>query len=78
MHLGLYQHYKGNFYRVMAVGRLEETLEEVVIYHAMQGNYEVWVRPIKVFNETIEIEGKEIPRFKFIKPLFSEAEVLIS
>jgi len=35
INLGIYHHYKGGEYEVVAVGRLEATLEEVVIYKSL-------------------------------------------
>jgi hypothetical protein len=67
--LGLYQHYRGDFYQVIGVSRHSETLEELVVYQALYGNYGLWVRPLSMFLETID----SVPRFKFIRPLFEEA-----
>ena len=68
--IGKYQHYKGNFYEVIGVGRHSETLEEVVIYRALYNSKEfghnaLWVRPKLIFLENIKIDGKEVPRFKY-------------
>jgi hypothetical protein len=65
---GVYQHYKGNFYEVLEVGRQSETLEEVVVYKALYGDCNVWVRPLAMFLENMLVNGQETPRFKFIKP----------
>lgn len=73
MKLGIYQHYNGNFYQVMCIGRHSESLEEVVVYQAMQGDFGVWVRPLDMFKETVTIEGKEQPRFKFISEALTKA-----
>ena len=69
---GKYQHYKGNFYKVIGVGRLSETEEEVVIYHALYyseefGNNSIWVRSKKMFMENVVVDGSEVPRFKFVE-----------
>ena len=64
--LGLYQHYKGNLYQVLGVARHSETMEELVVYQALYKDYGLWVRPYKMFTETIAIEGRQVPRFKFI------------
>lgn len=70
--LGLYQHYKGNFYHVIGLCRHSETEEELVVYQALYGDYGLWVRPLKLFLETVEINGLTIPRFKFIKTTFGQ------
>lgn len=48
-----YRHYKGGFYRVIAVGRLEATLEPVVVYQSSDGNGTVWVRTAENFHELV-------------------------
>ena len=68
--LGLYEHYKGLKYEVIGVCRHSETLEELVVYKALYGDYRMWVRPLEMFKETIEIDGKETKRFRFIESLF--------
>lgn len=72
MKLGKYQHYKGNYYEVIGVARHSETLEELVVYHALYDSKEfgknaLWARPKKMFFEKVMIDGKEVPRFKFIE-----------
>lgn len=61
----LYRHYKGTVYQVLAVGLHTETLEELVVYKAIGGD-QVWIRPLKMWIETIKIENKLIPRFTLI------------
>lgn len=64
--LGKYRHYKGKKYAVIGVARHSETLEELVVYRALYGNSALWVRPLKMFWEEVEVRGKKMPRFKFI------------
>ncbi|OGI74145.1 hypothetical protein A3D42_01690 [Candidatus Nomurabacteria bacterium RIFCSPHIGHO2_02_FULL_41_18] len=64
--LGKYENYKGNQYEVIGVAKHSETLEELVVYCALYGEHGLWVRPLKMFLETVEVENKKIPRFKFI------------
>ena len=64
---GIYQHYKGNMYKVLEIAKYSETLEDMVVYKAMYGEGGVWVRPLSMFEEIIEKDGKMIERFKFIK-----------
>ncbi len=67
---GKYQHYKGNFYQVIAIGRNSETTEEMVIYQALYesefGKNVIWTRPLKEFIEEVEWQGRTVPRYKFI------------
>ncbi len=60
----LYVHYSGKRYQVLSVGRHSETLEECVVYKALYGEQDVWIRPLAMFLETVEIDGLVQPRFK--------------
>ncbi len=63
--LGRYRHYKGKEYQVIGVARHSETLEELVVYQALYGEGELWVRPLSMFLEEVEVDGKKMPRFEF-------------
>ena len=65
--LGKYRHFKGNEYEVIALAKHSETLEPLVVYRALYGAGEVWVRPASMWNETIEKDGKLYRRFTFIE-----------
>ena len=64
---GRYRHFKGNEYRVLGMARHSETLEEMVVYQQLYGEEGVWVRPLGMFLETVEVEGKTVPRFRYIE-----------
>jgi len=64
--LGKYKHYKGKEYKVIGVAKHSETLEDFVVYKQLYGNGSLWVRPVKMFLEKVEVNGKKVPRFKFI------------
>lgn len=64
---GIYRHYKGPEYRVYEVARHSETEEYVVVYRCLYGKFDLWVRPLSMFLETVEIEGTTQPRFAFIR-----------
>lgn len=66
---GYYRHYKGNFYEVIGVARHSETREDMVVYRALYGDFGIWVRPLLMFSESVEQEGKVVPRFEFVKEL---------
>lgn len=66
---GRYRHYKGNDYEVIGVARHSETEEEMVVYRTLYGQYDLWVRPLSMFMETIENEGETLPRFRFIESI---------
>lgn len=87
---GKYQHYKGNYYEVLYIGRHSENLEEFVVYKALYdspdaqkseisgtaksgfGKGAIWVRPKEMFIENIIIDGKEVPRFRFVEEVTEE------
>ena len=54
---GYYKHKKGNIYRILCEAKHSETCEPLVVYQAMYGKGEVWVRPKEMFFE----EGRFIP-----------------
>lgn len=60
---GIYRHYKGQRYRVLGTARHSETMEEVVVYQALYGDFGLWVRPATMFCETVEMDGEPIARF---------------
>ena len=64
---GKYQHYKGNVYEVLGVARHSETLEYMVLYQALYGDFGIWVRPFKMFIEEIEVNGEIKKRFECIE-----------
>ena len=64
--LGKYRHFKGNEYEVIGIARHSETLEEMVVYRALYGDAGIWVRPAKMWNETVERDGKAFQRVTYI------------
>lgn len=65
---GKYQHFKGGLYRVIDVVKHSETLEDLVLYEALYDNprSNLWVRPVKMFIEKVKVNGKMLPRFKYL------------
>lgn len=64
---GKYRHFKGNEYEVLYIAKNSETLEDMVVYRALYGEGEVWVRPASMWNEEIVRDGKRVRRFTFIE-----------
>lgn len=64
---GRYKHFKGGEYEVIGLAKDSETLEELVVYQALYGEKELWVRPVSMFLDTKEIDGHVVPRFKLIE-----------
>lgn len=51
-----YRHFKGKEYEVIAIGKHSETLEEMVVYKALYGNGDVWIRPLSMFTTKVDKE----------------------
>ncbi len=65
--LGIYRHFKGNEYEVIGTAMHTETREELVVYRALYGERQMWVRPLKMFQENIDKDGYKGPRFLWIR-----------
>ena len=63
---GTYKHYKGSYYIMLKIARSSETLEELVVYQALYGDCLVWVRPLSMFLEMVEVNGITQPRFELL------------
>lgn len=64
--LGRYRHFKGMEYEVIGLARHSETMEWMVVYRALYGEYGLWVRPASMWTEQVEHEGVLQPRFVFL------------
>ena len=70
--LGVYRHYKGNQYEVIGFAKHSETLEDMVIYKALYGDGGTWVRPLLMWENLIDVDGKAVKRFEYIREYRSE------
>ena len=61
-----YRHFKGMEYLVLHIAKHSETLEDMVVYQALYGEYGIWIRPLSMFLEQIERDGKIINTFEEI------------
>lgn len=64
---GIYIHYKGARYEILGVAHHSETEEAMVVYRALYGDYGLWVRPLEMFSETVEVQGEPVARFALEK-----------
>ena len=64
---GTYRHYKGNLYELVDIVNHSETLEKMVLYRALYGEKELWVRPISMWDEEVVVDGKKVKRFELVK-----------
>ena len=63
---GKYRHFNGKEYRVIGIANHSETLEPMVVYQALYGEKQLWVRPAAMWNETVDKDGYLGPRFQYI------------
>lgn len=52
----IYKHFKGNVYKIIAIGKHSETEEEMVVYQSTEKG-DIWVRPISMWNEVVDKNG---------------------
>ena len=64
--LGKYRHFKGGEYEVLCLAKHSETLEPLVVYRALYGAGEIWVRPLSMWNEEVVLNGQKTLRFVYI------------
>lgn len=64
---GIYRHFKGNRYKVLHLAKHSETEEELVVYQALYGELGIWVRPLAMFCEEIEWDGRRMQRFTLLE-----------
>ena len=62
-----FRHFKGKLYRLEGFEKDSKMLEEMVVYRALYGERGLWVRPAKMFFETIERDGKTMKRFELVE-----------
>lgn len=64
---GIYRHYKGNKYEVIGLATHSETLEPMVVYRALYGEGNLWVRPAAMWNEMVETPNGLVRRFTLLE-----------
>ena len=52
----IYKHYKGNIYKIIALGTHSENLEEMIVYQSVKDG-QIWIRPKSMWNEIIDNNG---------------------
>ena len=66
---GRFRHYKGRDYEVFGVTHHSESREPLVVYRCLYGDYSLWVRPLAMFQEAVQVGGETIPRFRYVEPM---------
>jgi hypothetical protein len=73
--LGVYRHYKGNHYEVVGFAKHSETFEDMVIYRALYGEGGTWVRPLSMWENLIDADGKTMKRFEYLGEADEQSEL---
>jgi len=63
---GKYRHFKGGEYQVQGIATHSETGEQLVVYTPLYGEEGLWIRPLSMFLEVVDRDGKQQPRFVYI------------
>ncbi len=74
---GIYQHYKGQRYQVYGVASHSETEERVVIYRCLYDQFDLWVRPLAMFIESVTVNNESVPRFQWVSEADASTGVLL-
>lgn len=69
LRVGRYRHYKGNEYQVLDLACHSETEQWLVVYRCLYGDHSLWVRPLSMFIEMVEVDGRQIERFMYCGPM---------
>jgi len=64
---GRYRHFKGMEYEVIGIAHHSETMEDMVVYRALYGERELWVRPASMWDEDVVRDGVTYKRFTLIE-----------
>ena len=64
--LGRYRHYKNKYYELIGIATHSETEEKLAVYRPLYGDRALWVRPLGMFLETVEVNGEIVPRFFYV------------
>lgn len=64
---GVYRHFKGNLYKVLYIAKHSETEESMVVYQKLYGDHDIWVRPLCMFLDYKEVDGKLVKRFEAVQ-----------
>jgi hypothetical protein len=75
---GRYRHFKGQEYEVLSIARHSETAEWYAVYCAVAEPDSVWVRPARMFTETVQGPNGSRKRFEPSEPKSEPLHLVVS
>lgn len=68
MRTGIYQHFRGAFYQVLGIARIEKSNKKIVVYQALYGDFELKAENLDSFTENVEkdIMNDKVPKYVFV------------
>lgn len=64
---GIYKHYKGNEYQVIDTATHSEDETMYVVYRPLYGDRKLWIRPLEMFTEMVNVDNTIKPRFEYLR-----------
>lgn len=66
----IYKHFKGDTYKIITLAKSSETMEWLVVYerltNTVHSDWRTYVRPLDMFQESVEVNGKKVSRFELL------------
>ncbi len=72
----MYRHFKGNIYQIRCLAKHSETGEMMVVYQAMYDTFQIYVRPLAMFMEEVDVEKYPDARQQYRFELLQDSELV--
>ena len=72
----MYRHFKGNIYQIRCLAKHSETGEMMVVYQAMYDTFQIYVRPLAMFMEEVDVEKYPDARQQYRFDLLQDSELV--
>jgi hypothetical protein len=72
----MYRYFKGNIYQIRCLAKHSETGEMMVVYQAMYDTFQIYVRPLAMFMEEVDVEKYPDARQQYRFELLQDSELV--